>query len=116
MALDITNDYLIFDNTEAITLTLKRNAGNLTVTASNALRGRVPIRTEPTRFSGALATDTLSFFIPHDQIVEDRAGESPEVGDTITDGSSNVYTIESASQVAMATSVSGWRCIVNPER
>jgi len=116
MAIDITDDYLIFDNSEAVTLTMSRKPSDKTATLSNALRGRVPSLNEPRRFAGGLMTGKLTFFLPADQITEDQAAESPQPGDTITDGSSNVYTIETLSQISMSNSVSGYRCIVTPER
>lgn len=112
MAIDITDDYAIFDNTESLTLILKRNAGDTSVTVANGLRGRLS-RSELTSLGAYLNGDELSFFLPGDQVGSSNTIYS---GDTVTDGASAVYTITSTSRSELGTSLSGWRCIVRPER
>tara|TARA_R100000808_G_scaffold1984_1_gene8411 strand:+ start:2327 stop:2665 length:339 start_codon:yes stop_codon:yes gene_type:complete len=109
--IDITDDFAIFDNTEAGTLTIRLAAGDSTIAITNALRS--PLSTvENGRMGGMFETDRLSFFFP--------AGEAttrPSPGDAFTVTSSSVvYTIENVSDVAFGNSVSGYSCQVTPER
>lgn len=110
--IDVSNDYQFFDNTEAVTLTLKRFAGDTTVSIASALRGRTS-RDEPIRSGAALMRDSLSFFLPGDEVT---SSNEVEPGDTVTDASANIFTIKSVGRVEMGGSMSGYRCPVTPER
>jgi hypothetical protein len=111
-AIDISYDATRFDNTEAVTLTLKRNAGNTEVAIAAALRGRTS-RSEPGRLGALLMTDFLSFHLPATQV---GSSNTVEEGDTVTDGDSTIYTITDVRRVESGDIVSGYRCSVTPQR
>jgi len=112
--IDISNDYQYFDNIEAVTLTLERNAGDTTVAITKALRG-AKSTAELSRMGARFATDSLTFFLPGNEV---GSSNNVEPGDTITDGASTpvVYTILDVSRVEAGSILSGYKCSVTPER
>jgi len=110
--IDISNDYTYFDNTEAVTLTLKRNSGNTTVSITKALRGPKGT-TEPSRIGALFSSENLAFFLSGDEV---GSSNNVEAGDTITDASANIYTIGDVVRIEAGSSLSGYQCRVIPER
>ena len=114
--LDISGHYAAFHNQETVTVTFKRAAGDTPATVQSAQRGRIFSRSEARRLGAALMTDSLSFFIPRDELIDDQAAETMEPGDTITDASASVYRVLSVSEIALGQHVSGYRCQVREHR
>ena len=109
ITLDISDDFAIFDNTEAATLILRRNAGDTGVSIPNSLRGAMST-IEPARLGVATLTHDLSIFLPADEV----GATAPEPGDSITIVVT-VYWIHQVRRVELGSSLSGYICTVKPE-
>jgi len=86
--LDLSNDYLCWDNVESVTLQSTRK-GNMTCTLGIVLRGQLSNK-EIAKSGGAYTGLDLTFLIPNAQL---PAGTVPKPADVITDGSNTAYTV-----------------------
>ena len=108
MAIDVSTDHEIFDNVEALTITLKRNAGDTTVEVTKALPQQVD-RSEAEGAGVRLTGQTKQWSIA---VAEMGSSEISE-GDTATDSDDVVWTIRSAALKAWDSS---WVIICQRER
>jgi len=108
MPLDINDDLALADGSESVTVTLKRADGATALPVAGALR-RVLDRSHQSFGGVALLGDELIWNIPAKQL----EGAELQRGDTITDGSSIVWTILAAEKLTFATR---WRCLCRKEQ
>ena len=90
MTLNVDNDYLIFDNTESVTVTRERTDGDDSVTVDNALR-RAISRAELSAAGVRITGRELVWNIPKTQLGDGDIAE----GDTITDTEGVVFHVKS---------------------
>ena len=99
--LDVSTDYLIFDNKVDVTLTQRDTSGNpVIVPVTDALRRNIP-STEAAASGGKYTSHDTRFHLSSGQA-------SPVVGDTITDTDGTVYAIMEAW---FNTLTSMWKCV-----
>jgi hypothetical protein len=108
VTVDISDDFLFFDNFESVTVTLKRTS-NLSATIANALRGALS-RSELNALGVMLPETVATWFIPYDQLIEDQSGQEMREGDTIAP-SGESWHVKSVKVVGAGGSISGWNCI-----
>ena len=109
MALDVSDDYTIFDGVEDVTVTLRRTTGDTARSVSDALMRSVA-GSDSQAAGVVIGADTTSWTIPVDEL---ESGDVIQEGDTITDAASVVWTIKS---VTHATLESRWRCVCVKQR
>ena len=102
MNLNVDDDYLIFDNTEAVTVTLNRSGTAEEVVVSNALRRA--LTREDRRTVVALKVDNTIWNIAVTQL---GATKTLKNGDTITAGT-EIWHVEA---VTMNTWRTRWRAV-----
>ena len=108
MAFDVSTDYLIFDNVEALTVTLKRNAGDTTVEVTKALQQQVDrgeLEAAGVRITGQAKSWSIA-------VTEMGSSEFTE-GDTVTDDDSVIWTVKT---IALKTWDSSWVIACQRER
>ena len=108
--LDVFQDFLNWDNTEQVDVTLDRKTTGCVVrTVDNALRRA--ITGSDTRTAGIqLGSDTTVWNIPAAQL---ETSDEIQEGDTITDEDSVVWIVKS---IALLTFRSRWRCVCVKQR
>jgi hypothetical protein len=106
--IDYTDGYLSWDQTEAITLTLRHASGS--VNRSIATAKRTNARRNESVFQGVSLHGDESFWLVPAALL--TAGDKVREGDTITDSSSVIHTINAVQQVRKGVSLSHYRCLV----
>ncbi len=108
MNLDLSNDYLSFDNLETVTLT-PQGSGATAVTGVKALR-RVLSLTQIAFLGAGLGIDrnALAFNL----FTATLGTAIPVNGDTITDSAGVAYTIDSVDKMSLG---SRYKAIVHPK-
>lgn len=112
MSLDLTDDYDLFDNTEAVTVTLQqRSIGGSTATVSidTALRRAVDLRNPV--YAQMLARHEGTTW----HIAVDELGASNDIrpGDLITDSAGDAWTVKDSQ---LQTLSSRWRAVCRKEQ
>ena len=107
--IDVTTDYLIFDNTEAVTVTLKRAAGDTARSVTSALQ-RAVTRNDSQTAGVQIGSDSTVWHIANDELT---SGDAIKEGDTITDAASVVWTVKG---VSFGTFETRWRCVCVKQR
>lgn len=108
MTIDVQNDVLGFDNTEAVTVTLRRPDGETPLAVTHALRRTVDLRSET--YGGVrLRGDEIVWNLPNSQL----AGEELRPGDAIADGSGTRWTVLSVGRLTFGAR---WRAVCRKER
>lgn len=98
MALDLTNDYLIFDGMEAVAFTSKKTAGNVQTAITKAL-GRAPTYKELAPSNGAYTGQDKVWIIPQTLL----GATTPKPGDFVTASSDNWTALE-VKKIALGSS------------
>lgn len=107
--LDVTKDYLNWDNTEAVTVSLIRTTGTTARTIANALR-RAINRTDSQVAGVQIGAESTAWNIAVDQMT---TGDEIKEGDTVTDADSVVWTVKI---VALLTFKTRWRVVCTKNR
>ena len=110
--IDKRYNYQIWDDTEAVTVSLKRHAGTTAVTVSVALRG--PLTKRDTAILDALGeTAECSWNVPVILLDPSATGRKINKGDTILDADGVTWVANYADLVEDRTC---WRCLCVPQR
>ena len=107
MSLDVSADYLLWDNTEAVTVNLVRNSGTTSVTVSAALAQEVTKRTA-TYGDVVLTGSELVWHVPHALLAPNGESRRIEVNDTIVTASGEVWVVLQSRWAAWRTR---WECV-----
>ncbi len=102
MNLNVDDDYLIFDNTESVTVTLKRSAGDEEVVVTKALRRA--LTREDRRTVATLKADSTTWHVAVTQL---GATKTLKNGDTITAGA-EIWHVKA---VTLNTWRTRWRAV-----
>jgi hypothetical protein len=108
--LDVSDDYLLWDNTESATVTIKRaGVANVARSVSRALRRG--INGNDAQVAGVqIGSDSVVWNIA---VAELETGDEIEEGDTITDSSSVVWIVKAVSLFTWRTR---WRAVCTKSR
>jgi hypothetical protein len=104
VTLDLSTDYLVWDDPEAVTLTSVRNGGNATAAVANAFRLQLTTR-ELAASGGAYQALDRVFLVPRAEL---PAGWACKVGDKVTDADAVVYNVLNADHQLQRTL---WRLV-----
>lgn len=102
VTLDLSDDYLIWDNRETITYTVEKRAGDVAHTIDDCKRRALTYR-ELAFSGGAYTSGDRAWLIP---TVKLPAGVTPKIADRVTDGGGTAWTVLDA---ALNTFQSWWR-------
>lgn len=109
LAADYQADYVYQDGVESVTFTdLDSNA----TTAVHAVRGGLNYRETIMASAGGYQPSDISWELWESSL----GGEVPTAGCKITDASSVVYTIITATQIQLGGTTIRWRCIARKQR
>lgn len=110
--IDYSDDYTYWDQTEAVTVTLRTSSSSASRSIATAKRTNAN-RRETTFQSVTLYGDEVFFLIPNALLEDD---DKILEGDTITDATSVVYTVTAAQQVQKGASKTHFRCLVSERK
>ena len=94
LTLDLSADYAVFDNLEAITYTAVKNAGNVTASIPKALKRALNFK-ELAASGGVYTSKDGKFIVPTTLLT--AASIVPKPADLITDGDGVVWTVLEAN-------------------
>lgn len=109
MTLEIDDDYLMFDGTESVTLTLRRVSGDVEVSIANALRQPMTRRFAQAGGVSIEEADTV-FSVPDAQLNPSGNGRRVQSLDLVEDAAGVVYVVIQAMQATLRTR---WDLICN---
>ncbi len=109
--IDYSGDYRFWSNTEAVTVRLRRSAGDVDVPVATALRDA--IKSEAPEFRGVhLTGDELLWRIPFALLQGNRI----EIGDWITDAAAVAWNVVSVATVSVGNSTTEFQCLCVKQR
>ncbi len=107
--LDVSQDFLNFDNTEEVTVSLIRTTGTTARTVDNGLRRGTTLN--DSQIAGVqLGSNSRVWNIPNEQLT---SGDEIVAGDTITDEDSVVWKVKGVSFLTFETR---WRCVCTKQK
>lgn len=107
--LDVTQDFLNWDNTEAVTVSLIRTTGTTARSIANGLR-RAINRTDSQVAGIQIGSESTVWNIP---VAQMTTGDEIKEGDTVTDDDAIVWRIKI---VALLTFKTRWRLVCTKQR
>lgn len=108
MALDLSNDYLFFDNPETVTVTFMRAAGNTTQSVAGCTNCALS-KTESARSGIMASVDVRQRSLPATNV---GLGNVIQVGDTVTDSGGVIHTVLTAELRTLNTR---WHVVTRKE-
>jgi hypothetical protein len=111
VTLDYSDEYKWWDNTETVTVSFRRYAGDVQIDLSSALRQQLN-RRHAAFASIDIEGDETVWVLP-EALLE---GEEPKKGDEIEDSDDVTYTIVSAVRRGIGASITHWECVCRVQR
>lgn len=110
--IDKSENYLTWDDTQAVTVSLIRNAGTTAVSVGVALPAQLS-RRDTVALAATSDTAEKVWSVPDALLNPASQGRRITRNDTITDAAGVVWRVVSAEQVEDGTC---WRCVCAPQR
>lgn len=112
MSIDASTDYLSWDNTEAVTVHLRRSSGTTEVSVTHALQQEIDRRRSQYGTVALTGQETI-WHVPHALLAPNAETRRIEVDDYIVDAASRTWVVLQSSWAAWRTR---WECVCSELR